>query len=132
YDAKFAAAVTSSSSVVGPIIPPSLPFIIVGTLATVSIGDLFIAGAVPGFLLGLGLMIPTYLISVKRGYPKEARVPVKGIIKDFFGAFWAIMMVVIILYGILGGFFTPTEASIIAVVYALLVGLFIYRDLDIK
>jgi len=77
-------------------------------------------------------MIPTYLISVKRGYPKEARVPVKGIIKDFFGAFWAIMMVVIILYGILGGFFTPTEASIIAVVYALLVGLFIYRDLDIK
>src|SRR5699024_9105215 len=132
YDAKFAAAVTSSFSVVGPIIPPSLPFIIVGTLATVSIGDLFIAGAVPGFLLGLGLMIPTYLISVKRGYPKEARVPVKGIIKDFFGAFWAIMMVVIILYGILGGLFTPTEASIIAVVYALLVGLFIYRDLDIK
>lgn len=132
YDAKFAAAVTSASSVVGPIIPPSLPFIIVGTLATVSIGDLFIAGAVPGFLIGIGLMIPTYLISVKRGYPKEARVPLTGIIKDFFGAFWAIMMVVIILYGILSGFFTPTEASIIAVVYALLVGLFIYRDLNIK
>ncbi|MCD2136444.1 TRAP transporter large permease [Salinicoccus halitifaciens] len=132
YDAKFAAAVTSASSVVGPIIPPSLPFIIVGTLATVSIGDLFIAGAVPGFLMGIGLMIPTYLISVKRGYPKGERVPLTGIIKDFFGAFWAIMMVVIILYGILSGFFTPTEASIIAVVYALLVGLFIYRDLNIK
>ncbi|MCC4722894.1 MULTISPECIES: TRAP transporter large permease [Salinicoccus] len=132
YDAKFAAAVTSSSSTVGPIIPPSLPLIIVGTLATVSIGDLFIAGAIPGFMLGLGLMIPTYLISVKRGYPKEPRVPIKGIAKDFFGAFWAIMMVVIILYGILGGFFTPTEASIIAVVYAFLVGLFIYKDLKIK
>lgn len=131
YDAKFAAAVTSSSSTVGPIIPPSLPLIIVGTLATVSIGNLFIAGIVPGLLLGLGLMIPTYLISVKRGYPKEDRVPIKGIVKDFFGAFWAIMMVVIILYGILGGFFTPTEASIIAVIYALLVGLFIYKDLNV-
>ncbi|WP_096437274.1 TRAP transporter large permease [Alteribacter populi] len=132
YDAKFAAAVTSSSSTIGPIIPPSLPLIIVGTLASVSIGDLFLAGAVPGVMLGIGLMVMAYAISVKRNYPKQERKPVTVVTKSFFGAFWALLMTVIILYGILGGFFTPTEASVVAVLYALLVGLFIYRDLKIK
>ncbi|WP_368503118.1 TRAP transporter large permease [Alkalihalophilus sp. As8PL] len=132
YDAPYAAAVTSSSSTIGPIIPPSLPLIIVGTLASVSIGDLFLAGAIPGLLLGIGLMMMAYAISVKRGYPKQARKPVKEITKSFFGAFWALLMTVIILYGILGGFFTPTEASIVAVIYALIIGLFVYKDLKFK
>jgi tripartite ATP-independent transporter DctM subunit len=132
YGAGFSAAVTASSSTVGPIIPPSLPMIIVGTLASLSIGDLFLAGAVPGILLGLGLMIPTYLISVKRNYPKGERQSVKTIGKSFVGAFWALLMTVIILYGILGGFFTPTEASIIAVLYAFVIGIFVYRELPIK
>ncbi|TMW72292.1 TRAP transporter large permease [Alteribacter natronophilus] len=132
YDASFSAAVTSSSSTIGPIIPPSLPLIIVGTLASVSIGDLFLAGALPGLLLGIGLMGMAYLISVKRNYPKQARKPVSEVTKSFFGAFWALLMTVIILYGILGGFFTPTEASVVAVLYALLVGLFIYRDLKVS
>ncbi len=132
YDANFAAAVTSSSSTVGPIIPPSLPLIIVGTLASISIGDLFLAGAIPGVLLGVGLMITAYIISVKRNYPKKERKPIPVILKSFVGAFWAILMTFIILFGILGGYFTPTEASIVAVVYALIVGLFIYRDLSVK
>ncbi|UCZ53864.1 TRAP transporter large permease [Bacillus shivajii] len=132
YDSSFAAAVTSSSSTIGPIIPPSLPLIIVGTLASVSIGDLFLAGAVPGVLLGVGLMFMAYLISVKRNYPKQERKPIAVVGKSFFGAFWAILMTVIILFGILGGFFTPTEASIVAVIYALLIGLFVYRGLKIS
>lgn len=132
YDADFSAAVTSSSSTVGPIIPPSLPMIIVGTLASVSVGDLFLAGAVPGLLLGLSLMLVTYIISVKRNYPKGARQPLPVILKSFTGAFWALFMTFVILYGILGGYFTPTEASVVAVIYALVVGLFIYRDLKIK
>lgn len=132
YGAGFSAAVTASSSTVGPIIPPSLPMIIVGTLASLSIGDLFLAGALPGLLLGIGLMIPTYLISVKRNYPKGERQPLKTIGKSFTGAFWALLMTVIILYGILGGFFTPTEASIIAVLYAFVIGIFVYKELPIK
>lgn len=132
YGAGFSAAVTASSSTVGPIIPPSLPMIIVGTLASVSIGDLFLAGALPGILLGLGLMIPTYIISVKRNYPKGERKSLKEIGKSFTGAFWALFMTVIILFGILGGYFTPTEASIIAVLYAFVVGIFIYKELPIK
>jgi len=132
YGAAFSAAVTSSSSTVGPIIPPSLPMIIVGTLASISVGDLFLAGMIPGILLGLGLMIPTYIISVKRNYPKGERQPLSKIMKSFYGAFWALMMTVIILFGILGGYFTPTEASIIAVLYALVVGLLIYKELKIK
>lgn len=132
YDAPFAVAVTSSSSTIGPIIPPSLPMIIMGTLATVSIGDLFIAGVIPGILLGIGLMLATYIISVKRSYPKEERQPFLVVFKSFWSAFWALMMPVVILFGILSGYFTPTEASIIAVVYGLIVGLFIYGDLKVR
>ncbi|WP_026703141.1 TRAP transporter large permease [Salibacterium aidingense] len=132
YSAPFAVAVTSSSSTIGPIIPPSLPMIIVGTLATVSIGDLFLAGAVPGVLLGISLMIVTYALSVKKGYPKGERESLKAIVKAFPDAFWALMMTVVILAGILSGMFTPTEAAIVAVVYALFVGLFLYRELKLK
>lgn len=132
YGAGFSVAVTASSSTVGPIIPPSLPMIIVGTLASLSIGDLFVAGIFPGILIGLGLMIPTYIISVKRNYPKGEPQTIKEIWTSFIGAFWALLMTVIILYGILGGFFTPTEASVVAVIYAFFVGIFIYRELPIK
>nr|WP_251040897.1 TRAP transporter large permease [Bacillus sp. ISL-45] len=132
YGAGFSAAVTASSSTVGPIIPPSLPMIIVGTLASVSIGDLFLAGALPGLMLGIGLMIPTYIISVKRNYPKGERKSLKVIFQSFMGSFWALFMTIIILWGILGGYFTPTEASIIAVLYALVIGIFVYKELPIK
>ncbi|CDQ18482.1 TRAP transporter, DctM subunit [Halobacillus karajensis] len=132
YDSSFSVAVTSSSSTIGPIIPPSLPMIILGTLATVSIGDLFLAGTIPGILLGVSLMVLTYIISKKKKYPKGQRQPFSVVVQSFSGAFWALMMTLVILFGILSGYFTPTEASIVAVVYALIVGLFVYRDLKLK
>lgn len=132
YDADFSAAVTASSSTVGPIIPPSVPMIIVGTLTGLSVTRLFLAGALPGVILGFALMAITYYLSVKRNYPKEEKLPLRLIIRTFFDAFWALGMVVLILFGILGGVFTPTEASVVAVVYALLVGLFVYRELKLR
>ncbi|MCG8485327.1 MAG: TRAP transporter large permease [Clostridia bacterium] len=132
YDVDFSAAITASSSTIGPIIPPSLPMIIAGTLVGLSVTKLFLAGAIPGILLGIGLMIAAYIISKKRHYPKgQVRSP-KYILESFKGAFWAIMMTVIILVGILGGIFTPTEASIIAVIYAIIVGKYVYKELKFK
>lgn len=132
YGSGFSAAVTSISSTVGPMLPPSLPMIIIGTLASISIGDLFLAGAIPGILLAIGFLIVTYIISVKRQYPKGERQPLSVVGKSFLGAFWALLMVVIILWGILGGYFTPTEAAVVCVVYALIVGKLVYRELDLK
>jgi tripartite ATP-independent transporter DctM subunit len=132
YEPDFAVAVTASSSTVGPIVPPSLPMIIAGTLAGLSVGKLFLAGAVPGLLLGFSLMGVSYYISVKRNHPKGEKNSLGFIWKSFTGAFWAIMMTVLILYGILGGVFTPTEASIIAVIYAIIVGRYIYKELKFK
>jgi tripartite ATP-independent transporter DctM subunit len=132
YGAGFSAAVTSISSTVGPMLPPSLPMIIIGTLASISIGDLFLAGAVPGVLLAIGFLIVTYLISVKRNYPKGEKQSFSMIGKTFLGAFWALLMVVIILWGILGGYFTPTEAAVVCVIYAFIVGKFVYKELKLK
>jgi tripartite ATP-independent transporter DctM subunit len=129
YDADFSAAVTASSSTVGPIIPPSVPMIIVGTLTGLSVTRLFLAGAIPGVILGFSLMAITYYLSVKRNYPKEERLSLRAVFRTFLDASWALGMVVLILAGILGGIFTPTEASVVAVVYALLVGTLVYREL---
>jgi C4-dicarboxylate transporter, DctM subunit len=131
YDTDFSCAVTATSSTIGPIIPPSLPMIIAATLTGLSVGKLFIAGIIPGLLLGLGLMLVTYIISVKRKYPKNKRVPFLTMAKSFYQAFWAIMMTLLILFGIIGGVFTPTEASIVAVVYAIVIGLLVYRELKV-
>ena len=132
YDTDFSCAVTATSSTIGPIIPPSLPMIIAATLTGLSVGKLFIAGVIPGLLLGLGLMLVTYLISVKRKYPKNKRVPFLTMAKSFYQAFWAIMMTLLILFGIIGGVFTPTEASIVAVVYAIVIGLLVYGELKLR
>ena len=131
YDTDFSCAITATSSTIGPIIPPSLPMIIAATLTGLSVGKLFIAGIIPGLLLGIGLMLVTYIISVKRKYPKKKRVSFLTIAKSFYQAFWAIMMTLLILFGIIGGVFTPTEASIVAVVYAIVIGLLVYRELKV-
>ncbi|MEX2594663.1 MAG: TRAP transporter large permease [Anditalea sp.] len=131
YDTDFSCAVTATSSTLGPIIPPSLPMIIAATLTGLSVGKLFIAGIIPGLLLGVGLMLTTYVISVKRKYPKSKRMPFWLMAKSFYQAFWAIMMTLIILFGIIGGVFTPTEASIVAVIYAMVIGLLVYRELKL-
>lgn len=132
YEADFSCAVTASSSCIGPIIPPSLPMIIAGTITGLSVSRLFVAGAIPGILLGAGLSVVSYFISCKRNHPKGERVPLKDIFKKFMDAFWAILLTVIILYGIIGGLFTPTEASMVAVAYAIFVGFFIYKQLRIR
>ncbi|RUR42435.1 TRAP transporter large permease [Vreelandella populi] len=129
YDKPFAAAVTAASSTVGPIIPPSVPMIIAGSLSGISVGRMFLAGAVPGLLMGLAMMVTVYILAVRRGYPKEKRVPVMQLLREAKTAFWALLMTVIILYGIIGGFFTPTEASIVACLYALVVGMYVYKGL---
>ena len=127
YDAPFAAAVTAAASTVGPIIPPSVPMIIVGTLTGLSVGKMFLAGAVPGLLLGVGMMITVAILSHRRGYPKGTWLGLAHVFATSKAAVWAILMTVIILYGIVGGVFTPTEASVVAALYAFVVGLFIYK-----
>lgn len=133
YDSDFAVAVTASSSVIGPIIPPSIGFVLYGATMMVSISDLFIAGMVPGIMLGIALMIPTAYISHKRNYPKSNRVYTpKEILRTVLRAMPAVVMPVLILGGILGGIFTPTEAADVAVVYAILVGALYYKSLNLK
>ncbi|TXE11839.1 TRAP transporter large permease [Seonamhaeicola algicola] len=132
YDAPFSCAITAASSTVGPIIPPSVPMIIAATLSGLSVGRLFLAGAIPGFLLGFGLMGVTYFIAKRKKYPKHPKSSLKQILLSFKDTFWSLLMTFIILFGIIGGVFTPTEASIIAVVYALIIGAFIYKKLNFK
>ena len=111
YDDDFSVAVTASSSVVGPIIPPSVPMVIAGSCVSISVGSMFQAGLIPGIMLGLGLCIPTYIISKKRNYPKHARSPWSQRWKITKSAIWALLMPLILLGGILSGVFTPTEAT---------------------
>lgn len=132
YEPEFACAVTATSSTIGPIIPPSVPMIIAGTLTGLSIGKLFLAGAIPGILLAVGLMIVSYTISQRKGHPIKPRASLRAILQGLYSAFWALMLTFLILFGIVGGVFTPTEASIVAVLYAILVGLFIYRKLSLR
>lgn len=132
YDTDFSCAVTAASSTIGPIIPPSVPMIIAGTLTGISVGKLFVAGVIPGVLIGIFQMSVVYIISKKRNYPKQERKSIRVMARAFVDSFWAILMTVIILVGILGGTFTPTEASIIAVIYALVIGIFVYKELKLK
>ncbi len=132
YDAGFSCAVTASSSTVGPIIPPSVPMIIAATLTGLSVGKLFLAGAIPGFMLGLGLMLVVYFISVRKNYPKHPRKSFRQMALSFTDTFWALFMTFLIVFGIVGGIFTPTEASVVAVIYAMMVGTFIYKRLSIR
>jgi len=132
YDEDVAAALTSTASCMGPIIPPSIPFIIYGVTANVSIGALFLGGVFPGILLGLALMIYMSWVATNRNYPRDPRMPIKKILVAAWKALPAIFMPVLIMGGILSGMFTPTEAAGVAVVYAAVVGGFFYRQLTLK
>ena len=130
YGGGFAAAVTAAAGTIGVIIPPSIPFVIYCIVAQVSIGDMFIAGIVPGIIIGIALMGTCYLIARKRGYVSHAeRVTTKDVMINLREALWALMVPVIILGGIYSGVFTPTEAAGVAVVYGLIVGMFVYREI---
>lgn len=133
YDADYAAAVNSSASLCGPLIPPSIPMVIYGALAQVSIGGLFLGGAVPGVTLGLILMVISYVVAVKRKYPASRKMATfSEIIKAGKEAILAILMPLLILGGILGGICTPTEAAAVAVIYGFFVGVFIYREINLR
>ncbi|RJW45980.1 TRAP transporter large permease [Clostridiales bacterium TF09-2AC] len=131
YDDDFSVAVTAASSVVGPIIPPSVPMVIAGSCVSISVGKMFQAGIIPGILLGLALCIPTYIISVKRNYPRHEKASWRVRLETTRDAIWAMLMPVILLGGILSGVFTPTEASIVTCAYALVVGVFVYKEIRI-
>ena len=133
YDLDYSAAVTASSSVIGPIIPPSIPMVIFSLLSGQSVAALFIGGLLPGILLGLSLLVVSIYISAKRNYPKrDYKITMKHFINVSLNALVPLMMPLIILGGILSGVFTATEASCIAVVYSLIVSFIVYRSLTIK
>ena len=132
YDKNFSAAITAASSTIGPVIPPSIPFVIYANLASVSVGALFLAGFIPGILMGLALIIAVYFISRKRNYPREARASVKEIFISLKEALLPLGTPVIIIGGILSGYFTPTEASVVATIYALILGLVVYKEIKVK
>lgn len=133
YDADFSCAVTAASSCIGPIIPPSMPMIMAATMCGLSVSKMFMAGLVPGILMGVGMIGVAYFISKKRHYPKaDRRASLREILHTGKESFFAILMTVIILGGIWLGLVTPTEASVIAVVYGILVGAFVYKDLTLK
>jgi C4-dicarboxylate transporter DctM subunit len=131
YPKSYAAALQATSAELGVIIPPSIPLILYGVSAEVSIGELFIAGIGPGILISLSLMVFVYIYCRIKGWGKNDGDGRLGFFKATWQAGWALLMPVIILGGIYGGIFTPTEAAAVAVFYALIVGVVIYREISI-
>ena len=130
YQAKYAATITAVSSTIGPIIPPSIPFVIYGSLANVSVGALFLAGIVPGLLVGAGLMISIALAAKKLNLPRSAGIPSWSIAwRVILHAIPALALPPLILYAIFSGVVTPTEAAVLATAYAYLLGQFVYKEL---
>jgi tripartite ATP-independent transporter DctM subunit len=131
YKPTISAAIVAGASTIGPVIPPSIPFVLYGAITSVSVSRLFLAGAIPGAVMGLAMMFAIWLMAGPRGLPKDPRANLHEIAISFKAAFWPLMAPLIIIGGITSGYFTPTEASVIATLYALALGFF-YRDLKIK
>ena len=132
YDTDFSAAVTAASSTIGPIIPPSIPMILYAAFGGVSVGKLFMAGAVPGLLMGVSLMVMIYVMSVRRKYPVHSRLDLREIWVSLKEGLLPLFTPFIILGGIMGGIFTPTEAAVVASAYALLLGVVVYREIKLS
>lgn len=133
YDKRFATAVVAAAGSIGVIIPPSIPMVIYGVSGSVSIGDMFIAGIIPGIMIGIGLMVYSYIHSKKMGYTgSDQATTIRGVLTALWEAKWALLIPVVILGGIYGGIFTPTEAAVVAVVFGLIVSVFVYKELKFK
>jgi tripartite ATP-independent transporter DctM subunit len=132
YDRGFAAALTASANVVGPIIPPSITFLMISVLTNLSPLKLFMAAVVPGLLYAAAMLFVAGWISRRRNYPTAERVDAAGMWRAFVRAIWALAMPVLLILGIRTGIFNVTESSAVAVVYALFVGLFVHRELDVR
>lgn len=129
YSREWASGVVASSGVVGIVIPPSITMVVYGVIADTSIGDMFVGGFVPGIMMGVSMMIVSWYLAKKRGIAPEGSFSVIGVVRAFRESFFALLTPVIIIGGIYGGIFTPTEAAAVAVVYGIFVGLFIYKEL---
>ncbi len=132
YPDHYAAGVASSASIVGPIIPPSITLIVYGSSLQLSISELFLASAVPGVLMSISFIAVAVYQAKKNNFPREGKISWKEKIDAVKDGFWALMMPVIILGGIFSGKFTPTEAAVVSVVYAFIIGLFVYKGFTLK
>jgi len=132
YPKGYAIGTIATSGSLGILIPPSIVFIVYGVTADLSIGKLFMAGVIPGLLIGFMLMALTYIGAVRLGFKKGTPATFKERLIKFKEAFWALMLIVIVIGGIYGGFFTPTEAGAASAVYAFVVSVFVYKDLKMK
>ncbi len=132
YGAGFAAALNASASVVGIIIPPSSTMIIIAWLTNLSVAKMFMAGAIPGLIIGLAYLAVTVVVSYRRNYPREKRATLRELLIGFIRSFWALLLTVILLGSIIFGIATATEAASLAAVYAILIGFFVYRSLGLK
>lgn len=132
YKRDFAAAIIAAGGTVGIVIPPSITLVVFGITAGVSIGDLFLGGFAPGIIMGVSMCILSYFLCKKKGLKGTGRLSLLDILKSFKESFLALMMPVIVLGGIYGGIFTPTEAAAVAAVYGMFIGMFVYKELTIK
>lgn len=135
YDKNYAGSIAASSATLGPIIPPSLPMVMYGITAGVSITKLFTAGIGPGLLMTVSLMLLNFVVAKKYHFQpakREGKFDWRALGKEFLSAIWGLLVPIIILGGIYGGIFTPTEAAVVACVWGLFVSIFIYREMDLK
>jgi C4-dicarboxylate transporter, DctM subunit len=131
YRPKISAAIVAGASTIGPVIPPSIPFVLYGAITSVSVSRLFLAGAIPGVVMGIAMMLAIFIMAGPRGLPKDPRANLREILDSTYAAFLPLMAPVIIIGGITTGFFTPTEAAVVATLYAAALG-FLYRDLKVR
>ena len=131
YPLPFAAGVICNAGTLGILIPPSIVMVVYGAATETSVGKLFMAGVIPGILLGLMLMVAIYVRARMIGLPKQPRAPLGEILKSGRDSLWGLLLVIIILGGIYGGVFTPTEAAAVAAVYAFFIAVFVYRDIGL-
>jgi tripartite ATP-independent transporter DctM subunit len=132
FDKKFSAGITAASSTIGPVIPPSIPFVVYASITGTSVGKLFMAGFIPGILMAVAMSISVYITSKRRNYPVDPKAIFSVRFRSFIRAVPSLFTVVLIIGGIWGGYFTPTEAAVVATLYAFILGAVVYRELGLK